>query len=92
MHYLGFGWRLLESFGSKLGVPRSVLLAEAVAVREACIFCSKTGLLNVCIDTDSLEVVSWCLEMDGIPLWEIAAVTYDIWELAANCSLSISAG
>lgn len=48
------------------------------------IFCAKSDILYACIESDSLEVVSWCTQEDGVPPWNIAAVISDIREMACH--------
>lgn len=51
-----------------------MLLVEDIALREACVFCLKAGLLEACIESDNATVVSWCINADGVPPWEISSV------------------
>lgn len=66
-----------------------MLLAEAIAIREACIYCIKSGFSDVCIESDNASIVSWCSALSGAPPWEIVAVVKYIISHAQLASLSI---
>lgn len=59
----------------------SVLLAEALAVREDCLLCIKNNISYAVIENDLAVGVSWCLKEDGEPPWDIFAVIADIKSL-----------
>ena len=84
---------VLESFGEKLEAGCSVLLSEALAVRRACIFCAKSGLNHMCIESNSSQLscsLAQQAKSDGVPPWDIAAVIFDIHSLASSHDLSFA--
>lgn len=45
--------RLLESFRSRIPIQCSMMLAETLAIKEACFFCVKSGISSTVIKSDS---------------------------------------
>ena len=78
---------ILDGFCKRVASGLSVLMVEALAVREACVFCLKAGIVEARIESDNAYVVAWCLKEDGIPPWEISPVICDIGSLAQSSSL-----
>ena len=48
---------VVECFGKQISVS-SVFLAEALAIREACLFCANAGIGNAFIGSDNSSVVN----------------------------------
>ena len=80
---------LLECFGARFRAS-SVLMAEAMAIREACIFCLKGGIRNVVIECDNASVVSWCDQSGKSPQWDCISIVADISALAINVNVSFN--
>ncbi|KAM7461529.1 hypothetical protein LguiA_029650 [Lonicera macranthoides] len=79
---------LIHGFSKVIAPSSSVLVAEAIAVKETCILCIKAGIKKACTKSDNSLVVSWCIEEDGIPPGEVRTVIEDIRQLASRASLS----
>lgn len=71
---------ILECFGSALSVS-SVFMAEALAFREACVFCLKAGLKGVILESDILLVVDWCKSLNSAAHWDCLVVVENICRL-----------
>jgi len=80
---------VLECFGARFSAL-SVQMAEAIAIREACIFCLKAGISNVIIENDNASVVSWCVRSRTSPNWDCKSVVAGILALADSCNASFS--
>ncbi|KAM7516612.1 hypothetical protein LguiA_006195 [Lonicera macranthoides] len=65
-------------------------IAEAIAIREACILYLKARIKEAVIESDNSSVVSWCIAEDGAPPWEVKVIIDDIRTLAIKASLSVS--
>ncbi|KAM7508793.1 hypothetical protein LguiA_019246 [Lonicera macranthoides] len=72
--------RCFHLFISAISISRcySVLLAKALAVRIACLFCLRFGYRGAIIEFDCATVTKWCNALDEAPPWEIAMVMEDI--------------
>ena len=64
----------------------SVYQVGALAVREACIFCLKSGVSSVVIKNDNSAIISWCSKKYLVPPWDCSMIMCDILEfvLVAN--------
>lgn len=79
---------ILDGFGKIIALGSFVLVAEAIAISEACVFCLKAGLSQVCVESNNSTMVSWCIGVECLPPWEIRYIFEDIKELAFSAVLS----
>lgn len=48
---------------------------------------SKADTSSACIESDNSSMVSWCIDVDGAPLWKIRVVVSNIRALSSKASL-----
>ena len=58
---------IIDGFGKRISPGSSVFVVEAFAIRESCVLCFKAGITGICIESDNSSVVSWCIDVDGVP-------------------------
>lgn len=68
----------------------SVSVAEALAFREASIFCVKTGISRVGIEGDCANVIAWCSFGSSDPPWEVAPIISDIRSFLRGVDVSFT--
>lgn len=52
---------IVDGFGKRIASGSSVFLAEAIAMREACVFCLRASISEAIIESDNPSVVAWCM-------------------------------
>ena len=64
---------LLECFGFQFSTS-SVILADAFAIRQACLFCLKASISNVVIENDNSQVINLCSSNSLDPPWDCSFI------------------
>ncbi|KAM7526849.1 hypothetical protein LguiA_016751 [Lonicera macranthoides] len=85
------GRLLIIIFRVKSPPPQcSVMLAEALAIKEVCLFFIKSGITYAVIESDSAIVVSWCLKEAGshLRIFMLLLLTFSPSHLGRNFSFS----
>ena len=53
-----------------------IQLIEALAFREASIFCAKINIFRVGIESDCINVIAWCSFRGLDPSWKVAPIIF----------------
>ena len=69
----------------------SVFQAKALAIKEACIFCVKSGLKGVIIESDNLAVIDWCKSLNSAHPGIVGSWAYLLYLKLLLCLSSLSA-
>lgn len=80
---------VFDFFGKKV-IASSILVAEALVIKEAYIFYLKDNISRLGMERGCANILSWFPYGGSDPLWEVAANIYDVSSLFCNIDIVFS--